>query len=941
MKHIFFILTLIMMGLAADAALNGPGLQSQILPMKRGGTGANITPSAGKVVYSTSTKLQLTAAGTSGQCLQSAGSGTPTWGSCGMGSAITSLNGQSGATQVFANDTNVIVTSSNNTHTLGWASVLSIARGGSNNSSLGPVLGGVIYTDATKLNTLAAGTSGQVLKSNGAAAPSWGTDTSGITSLNSQAGVTQVFANDTNVLITSSNNTHTLGWSGALSIARGGSNNGSLGPVLGGVIYSDASKLNVLAAGTAGLVLTANGASVPSWAAASDATKLPLAGGVMSGAINMGGNLINNMATPVSGTDSATKAYVDNLINGLTWKASCDEATTAALPANTYNNGSSGVGATITEIGLGALSIDGTSPAIADRVLVKNEGTASHNGIYVVTIAGSGAAAFVLTRSADFNQSSEITQGDTTFIENGTVNSTTSWSLTTADPVTIGTDSLNFVQVSGPGSIIAGTGISISGSTVSLVTPVVISSGGTNNASLGPVLGGVIYADATKLNTLAAGTSGQVLKSNGAASPSWGTDVGITSLNSQAGVTQVFANDTNVVITSSNNTHTLGFSGTISISRGGTANGSLGPVLGGIIYSDATKLNTLAAGTSGQILSSAGAASPTWLSVVPIANGGTNNGSLGPVLGGVVYTDATKLATLAAGTSGQVLKSNGAAAPSWATDTSGITSLNSQAGATQVFANDTNVLITSSNNTHTLSWGSTLGVSRGGTGAGSYTAGSIPYSNGTILTQDNANLFWDGTNHRLGIGTVTPSISVHASQGSVAATTTGGTVGFVQLWNDNALIWQASGTQAGLRFGSATDLAAGSFSEKMKILDGGNVGIGTSSPTAKLQVAGQIVSSQVTTASGATVDFSTGNVQVLQSVGGTAITLNNMVDGGIYTVVVTDATARTYTFTNCTNAYFVPANGATIASTRTVYSILKTTESAATRCYISWVEGFQ
>jgi hypothetical protein len=57
-------------------------------------------------------------------------------------------------------------------------------------------------------------------------------------------------------------------------------------------------------------------------------------------------------------------------------------------------------------------------------------------------------------------------------------------------------------------------------------------------------------------------------------------------------------------------------------------------------------------------------------------------------------------------------------------------------------------------------------------------------------------------------------------------------------------------------------------------------------------------------------------------------------------VIVTDATSRTYTFTNCTNSHFQPANAATTASTRTVYTMLKTTEGGQTHCYISWITGF-
>lgn len=137
----------------------------------------------------------------------------------------------------------------------------------------------------------------------------------------------------------------------------------------------------------------------------------------------------------------------------------------------------------------------------------------------------------------------------------------------------------------------------------------------------------------------------------------------------------------------------------------------------------------------------------------------------------------------------------------------------------------------------------------------------------------------------------------------------------------------------GLRF-TDTD----SNVEWARISSVGNVGIGNAAPTAKLHVTGQIVSGQNTVATGATVDFATGNVQIVQAPGAAAITLNNMVDGGAYTLIITDTTARTYTFTNCTTSRYVPANENT--SGRTVFSILKTTEGGTVNCYISWVPGF-
>ena len=81
-----------------------------------------------------------------------------------------------------------------------------------------------------------------------------------------------------------------------------------------------------------------------------------------------------------------------------------------------------------------------------------------------------------------------------------------------------------------------------------------------------------------------------------------------------------------------------------------------------------------------------------------------------------------------------------------------VQSLNGQSGQTQSFANDTNLTITSSGDVHTLGWSGLLPMSRGGTGANSFTNGSILFSNGTTVTQDNANLFWNDATNALTIG---------------------------------------------------------------------------------------------------------------------------------------------------------------------------------------------
>jgi hypothetical protein len=120
----------------------------------------------------------------------------------------------------------------------------------------------------------------------------------------------------------------------------------------------------------------------------------------------------------------------------------------------------------------------------------------------------------------------------------------------------------------------------------------------------------------------------------------------------------------------------------------------------------------------------------------------------------------------------------------------------------------------------------------------------------------------------------------------------------------------------------------------------GNVGIGTTAPAAKLQVQGQAVSNQYDVTGGASVDFNNGNVQTLASVGASEITLANMIGGGSYTLVVTDSTSRTYTFSGCANSYFQPANGATTAGKQTVYTLLAIKSGSNMNCYISWITGF-
>lgn len=205
-----------------------------------------------------------------------------------------------------------------------------------------------------------------------------------------------------------------------------------------------------------------------------------ISGCTMTGNIAMGGFGITGLLDPTNPQDATTKNYVDNVaVNGVA-KAASVYATTAALPAVVYNNGTSGVGATLTGVAVGALSVDGNSPTVGQRILIKNQVSSFQNGIYTVTATGSGIAVFVLTRSTDFNSTTDIVDGATTYVTSGATLLNQTWQLAVSGAVTVGTTALTFNQIAGPGTIAAGTGITVSGSTVSITNTAVSPASYTN-----------------------------------------------------------------------------------------------------------------------------------------------------------------------------------------------------------------------------------------------------------------------------------------------------------------------------------------------------------------------------------------------------------------------------------------------------------------------------
>lgn len=165
---------------------------------------------------------------------------------------------------------------------------------------------------------------------------------------------------------------------------------------------------------------------------------------VPTASVSLNSRKIVDLLDPTADQDAATKAYVDAVAQGLSIKTAVSIATTANVTLS------------------GEQTIDGVLTSNS-RVLVKDQSTASQNGLY---LTGSGA----WTRTSDANNSAEVVAGMFVFVTEGTTNADTGWVLTTNDPITLDTTALSFGQFSGAGSITSGAGMTKTGNTLDVGT---------------------------------------------------------------------------------------------------------------------------------------------------------------------------------------------------------------------------------------------------------------------------------------------------------------------------------------------------------------------------------------------------------------------------------------------------------------------------------------
>jgi len=400
---------------------------------------------------------------------------------------------------------------------------------------------------------------------------------------------------------------------------------------------------------TAGITITSIGTNQP-------VTLAPTG----TGGVSVSSKRILDLAEPTASTDAATKQYVDDLAQGLAIQAPCIAGTPGTLTSITggtitYNNGTAGVGATLSTSSGTFNTLDGISISTDDRVLVKNEAAPANNGIYVKT------SATVLTRASDFDTPAEMAGGDFVFIQQGSTLNDTGFVMT--DPVvTIGTDAATFVQFSGAGSFLAGAGLTLSGSTFSITDTAVSAQAygnGTHNATFTVNSKGQMTAAANVQITAAAGSlSGSVLNSSV-------TDSSLTSLGTiDTGVWQGSAIQPAYVATLNQNTTGSAASATTA----GTVTTAAQPAITSVgTLSGLTVSATISGSVSGSAGSVAGQNVSGEVDFAQVANSVAGANVSGTVASATNATNATSATTAGSTTQAATFNNGGSGASSGTT----------------------------------------------------------------------------------------------------------------------------------------------------------------------------------------------------------------------------------------------------------------------------------
>jgi len=363
-----------------------------------------------------------------------------------------------------------------------------------------------------------------------------------------------------------------------------------------------------------------------------------------TGSVDVSSAKIINVANPTTNNDAANKEYVDSIVAaGVHFHEPVRVEATSNLNA-TYNNGTAGVGATLTNAGTqAALVLDGVTLSVADRVLIYLQTDQTENGVYVVTDTGSVSTNWILTRASDadtyvVSSPDGLSEGSTFFVQEGTIGAGDTYTCNTLGTITFGTTNITFVQVSTAQIYSAGAGLDLNGTEFSVET------NGITDAMLRQSAGlSVVGRSANSTGNVAditAANDNQVLRRSG-------TSVGFGAVNLAS---------------------TDAVTGDLPFSN--LAQGSALSVLG--VTGNATADNaSIAAASDHQVLRRSGtavafgavnlASTNAVTGILPVANGGTGDSSYtnGQLLIGNTTGNTLTKATLT-GTGSQITVTNGA-----------------------------------------------------------------------------------------------------------------------------------------------------------------------------------------------------------------------------------------------------------------------------------------
>ena len=390
-------------------------------------------------------------------------------------------------------------------------------------------------------------------------------------------------------------------------------------------------------------------------------------------------------AEPTADLDVATKGYVDNSVAAaLLYHDSVRLKPVGNLPG-TYDNGTSGVGATLTNnTTQAALTVDGVAVDNDDRILVSEQAAGAQNGVYVVTDKGSASTNWILTRSADTNSyapssPTALSRGDAFFIRLGDTDAGQAYVCTVVGEITFGTTAITFSLFSATPQYTGTGNINVAGQVISLTGTIDETNGGTGISSF--TAGEILYASGTTTLAQLAGNTTTTVKyltqtgtGSASAAPTW-TALAASATTDTTNASNISSGTLPSARVSGSYTGITGVgtltAGTWNASVIGAAYGGTGLssyTVGDIVYATGTTtIGKLADIAAGNVLLSGGigvapsygkVALTTHVSgVLPVANGGTGQTTASGAINALTPSQT--------GNSGKYLTTNGSVV-SWA-----------------------------------------------------------------------------------------------------------------------------------------------------------------------------------------------------------------------------------------------------------------------------------